>query len=250
MPRVSLDWHVNDDMMIYASYGEGFRQQTGSDFQGNQFDPNLTESFELGFKLDLGTFEEGVDGTLTLALFQVDQSNILVNDDRPQAVAAGFFSFPAGEAESRGLELDANLAFDSGFKLWVSYAYTDAEFTNSNPDPDFGARIEEGDQLINSPKHQLSVQASQAFRVANLPAQVGAGLQYTDERAGWTGFDFELPEYTTVRVFGQIEPMERVTVRLDVDNLFDETFYTNSFADVWVEPGMPRRWRLTAAYAF
>ena len=68
------------------------------------------------------------------------------------------------------------------------------------------------------------------------------------ERIGFVGSDFTLPDYTTVRLFGEIEPVEGLSVRLDVDNLFDETFYTNSYADVWVEPGAPRSFRLTVTY--
>ena len=48
----------------------------------------------------------------------------------------------------------------------------------------------------------------------------------------------------------EIEPLENLSVKVAVDNLFDEEFYTNSFADVWVEPGAPQRFRLTAAYRF
>ena len=249
-PQVGAVYLVNDGFSLYASYGEGFRQQTGSDFQGNQFDPNLTESAEFGFKWDLLNSVDGMSGTITLGAFQVDQSNILVNDDRPQATAAGFFSRSAGEARSRGLEFDANIETDSGINLWFSYAYTNAEFTNSNPDADFGALIEEGDPLINSPDNQVNVQASKDLRVAGLPVQFGGGVLYTDERLGWTGFDFTLPSYTTARLFGQVELESGLALRVDVDNVFDEEFYTNSFADVWVEPGAPTRWRLTASYDF
>ena len=249
-PQFGAVYTVNDGFSLYGSYGEGFRQQTGSDFQGNQFDPNITESAEIGFKADLESFFDGIAGSVTFTIFQVDQSNILVNDDRPEAVAAGFFSRSAGEARSRGIELDANLSTESGFNFWFSYAYTDAEFTNSNPDADFGALIEEGDPLINSPENQLNIQISQDFELRGMPSQVGAGVLYTDERLGWTGFDFFLPSYTTARAFAEIEPIEGLALRVDVDNLFDEEFYTNSFADVWVEPGAPRRYRLTASYAF
>ena len=83
-----------------------------------------------------------------------------------------------------------------------------------------------------------------------MPAQIGAGVLYVGERNGWVGSDFTLPEYTTARIFGEIEPVDNFSIRLDVDNLFDETFYTNSFANVWVEPGAPQRFRLTAAYRF
>ena len=249
-PQFGSVYMVNDGFSIYASYGEGFRQQTGSDFQGNQFDPNLTESAEFGFKWDLLNRANGMSGIVSLAAFQVDQSNILVNDDRPEAVAAGFFSRSAGEARSRGIEFDVNVDTASGISIWFSYAYTNAEFTNSNPDADFGALIERGDPLINSPEHQLNLQASKSFVVGGMPALIGGGVLYTDERLGWTGFDFTLPDYTTARLFGQVEVTEALSLRVDVDNVSDEDFYTNSYADVWVEPGAPTRWRFTAAYSF
>ena len=249
-PQLGVVYLVNDGVSLYASYGEGFRQQPGSDYQGNQFAPNLTQAAEIGLKLAMAQFSEGVSGSLTLSLFDVDQSNILVNDDRPAAVAAGWFSHDAGEARSRGFEVDANLAFEGGAEVWLSYAYTDAEFATTSLEADWGVTIEAGDPLINSPEHQLSLQVSQDFQVGGRAAQVGAGLQHTGERLGFTAFDFTLPSYTTARFFGQIKPTERVAIRLDLDNAFDETYYTNSYADVWVEPGAPRRYRVTASYSF
>ena len=249
-PQIGAVYLVSDGLSVYASYGEGFRQNTGPDFQGNPFEPNVTESAEIGLKVDLNHYFDNVYGSVTATVFDIDQSNILVNDDRPEAQAVGFFSRSAGEARSRGFELDAALETEGGLSLWFSYAFTDAEFTNSNPDADFGATIEVGDPLINAPEHQLSIQASQRFELSGRPAQLGAGVQYTDERLGWTAFDFFLPDYTTARLFGEVEVADGLTLRLDVDNLFDEEFYTNSYADVWVEPGAPRRYRLSASYDF
>ncbi len=249
-PQFGVVYSVNQGVSLYAAYGEGFRQQPGSDFQGNQFAPNLTKSVDVGIKLDVAQFSDRASGSLAVSLFQLDQSKILVNDDRPEAVAVGWFSRDAGEARSRGVEMDANLAFAGGFNLWLSYAYTDAEFTNSNPEADWGVIIEAGDPLINSPKHQANLQISQNFEVAGMQAQLGAGLQYTDDRLGFTAFDFTLPSYTTVRFFGLIEPTAGFRIRVDLDNAFDEAYYTNSYADVWVEPGSPRRYRVTASYSF
>lgn len=250
-PQIGAVYRVNDGVSLYASYGEGYRQQTGQDFQGSQFDPNITESAEIGLKVDLSELYDNVTGSASITLFQVDQSNFLVNDDRPEATAVGFFSIPAGEAESSGLEFDANLQFENDLSLWISYTYTDAEFSNSFADADgFGFTIDAGDPVINSPENQLNIQASKGLSLAGVPARVGGGVYYTDERNGFVGSDFTLPSYTTVRAFGEIEPRDGLSLRLDIDNLFDETFYTNSFANVWVQPGTPRRWRFTATYAF
>jgi len=249
-PQVGAVYRADDGISLYASYGEGFRQQTGSDFEGNQFAPNITESYEIGVKAELGTYFDNLSGLVSLTAFQIEQSNFLVNDSRPEAVAAGFFSFPAGEARSRGIEFDVNLAFDSGFNFYLSYAHVDAEFTNTNPDESFGAVIEEGDALINSPRNQLAIQVSQDFSVGNSLASIGSGLLHVGSRNGFTGFDFDLPAYTTVRAFAEIEVIEGIVLRADVDNVFDETFFTNSFADVWVQPGSPRTFRGTVRFSF
>ena len=242
-------YEVNDGLSVYATYGEGFRQQGGVDFLGNQFDPNLTESIEGGLKADLGSFFNSLDSTATLAVFQIDQDNILVNDDRPENTS--FSSFPAGEARSRGVEFDANASFANDINFWVSYAYTDAEFRNTFQDADgFGFTINSGDPLINAPQHQLTLQASKGFELADMPGLIGGGLLYVDDQNGFVGSDFTLPSYTTLRAFGEIEPLENIALRVDVDNLFNETFFTNSFADVWVQPGAPRRFRVSATYSF
>ncbi len=250
-PQVSVVYMLNEGTSLYASYGEGYRQQTGQDFQGNQFDPNVTDSTEVGFKTDLSALSDSVDGIFNLTLFRVKQSNFLVNDDRPEATAVGFFSIAAGEAESTGLEVDTNLSFDNGVGLWFSYAYTDAEFLNSFADADgFGFTIDAGDPVINSPEHQASLQVTKDFDVDNTAIKVGGGLLYVGERNGWVGADFDLPSYTTARVFAEADFNNNVSLRFDLDNAFDETFYTNSFANVWVEPGAPRRARLTLTYNF
>jgi iron complex outermembrane receptor protein len=35
-----------------------------------------------------------------------------------------------------------------------------------------------------------------------------------------------------------------VRLSLDIDNVFDRTYYTNSFQSTWVAPGMPRTFTL------
>ncbi len=246
-PQAGLLYRATDGISLYASYGEGIRQLSGADFEGNSFDANKSTSFEAGIKLDLAAVFPGVQGSASATVFDVDQSNILIFDSRPEAAGE---LIPAGEARSRGLELDANASFDSGLRLWLSYAYTDAEYTNSGTDSATFTTFDAGEPLINSPDHQLSVQASQSFEIANVGAQIGGGLLYVGERNGEVGADFDLPDYTTVRLFGQIEPVENIAIRLDVDNLFDETFFTDSFASVWVQPGAPRTFRVSARYSF
>ncbi|AEF03290.1 TonB-dependent siderophore receptor [Alteromonas naphthalenivorans] len=248
-PQLGAVYLLDDSISFYATYGEGFRQLTGSDYAGNPFEPNQSESTEVGVKTDLTSFFNNVRGDITLSIFNIDQSNILVFDSSDEA-SDGFFLTPGGEARSRGVELDVNAEFSNGISLWVSYAYIDAESTNDAADANFVASIEAGDPLINVPENQLSVQVGKSLTVSDMPVRLGTGLLYVDERLGQTATDFYLPSYTTVRAFAQIEPVENLVVRAEVDNLFDKEHYTNSFADVWVEPGAPRRFRVSASYRF
>jgi len=248
-PQLGAVYLLDDSISFYATYGEGFRQLTGSDYAGNPFEPNQSESTEVGVKTDLTSFFDDVRGDITLSIFNIEQSNILVFDSSDEA-SDGFFLTPGGEARSRGVELDINAEFSNGIALWVSYAYIDAESTNDAADANFVAAIEAGDPLINVPENQLSVQVGKSLTVSDMPVRLGTGLLYVDERLGQTATDFYLPSYTTVRAFAQIEPVENLVVRAEVDNLFDKEHYTNSFADVWVEPGAPRRFRVSASYRF
>ena len=77
-PQVGAVYLINEGVSVFASYGEGFRQQTGSDFLGNQLDPNITESAELGVKVDVGALTDNINGSINLAFFDVDQSPCLL----------------------------------------------------------------------------------------------------------------------------------------------------------------------------
>ena len=80
--------------------------------------------------------------------------------------------------------------------------------------------------------------------------QLGAGLLHVGGRLGYFGTNFELPGYTTARVYAAYRLNANVTIRADIDNLFDEEFYVNSFSELWVQPGAPTTWRISAEFGF
>ena len=94
------------------------------------------------------------------------------------------------------------------------------------------------------------MQASRDFTVAGAPLTVGGGVLYVDERLGETATTFTLPDYTLVRAFVNWEPTAQTSIRAEIDNLLDETYYTNSFSQLWVQPGTPQRLRLSAEVRF
>ena len=240
-PQAGVVYEVDDGFSVYAAWGEGFRANSGADAAGNAFSPEESSSIEVGARLAL------LDGALdmTLALFRMEKENILTADP-----ANAGFSITIGEAESRGVEFDVTGTLPGDVQLLLSYAWVDAEATQDVLDFNFALVIDEGDALINVPEHTLSLQLAREFALGGGALTVGAGVRYVDERLGETATDFTLPDYTVARAFAAWRLDERFEVRAEVDNLFDETYYTNSFSRLWVAPGADRNATVSLRYRY
>lgn len=239
-PQLGLVYALSDAVSLYSTYGEGFRANSGADFAGQAFEPNQSDSLEAGVKFEL--LNRQLQGNV--AVFELTQQNMLGSDAQNPG-----FSVAIGEARSRGLEVDL-LGRLAEYNLHFSYAYVDAEATRGVLDADFGRQIASGDRLINVPRHTVSSQLSRELALAGRPITLGAGVLYVGERLGETAVDFTLPAYTLVRVHADYEISNTITLRAELDNAFDEEYFPNSYAQVWIQPGTPRRARISAEVTF
>lgn len=238
-PQFGLVYKATDSLSFYAAYGENFRPLSGAT-DDNNLEPNQSKSTEVGLNFTLN------DGALegTLAIFDVEQSNI-------STVDADFNATAIGEAGSQGVEFDLHGKLNDHLSLWLSYAYVDAETENAFNDPNFGTEVPAGSDLLNIPEQQLSLRFVQTTELAGKPLSLIGGLLYVDERNGFfSKQDFKLPSHTTVQVSANYKISDAVELRAEINNLFDEEYYSNSFADVWVQPGTPRNVRVSAAFRF
>jgi iron complex outermembrane recepter protein len=240
-PQAGIVFEASKAVSLYAAYGEGFRANLGATAGGTLFDPETSKSAEIGAKF--GLFDDKLQGTVSL--FTLSKSNVLAADPGNPG-----FSLPIGKARSRGLEVDLNGKLPGDIDLWFSYAYVDAEARANVNDLNFGLAIKIGDPLINVPKHSLNVQASRAFAIGDTRLTLGGGVQYVGERLGETGTSFVLPDYTLARLFAAWRVQENVEIFADVTNLFNTTYYTNSFAQLWVQPGTPRAGSVAVRFSF
>lgn len=240
-PQVGAVYALTDALSLYASYGENFRPLSGADFEGRPFEPNRSRSRETGLKY------EAPNGGLsaTASVFLIDQDNILVADP-----ANAGFSIAGGRARSQGFEFDLQGSLGENSMIWLSYAYVDAEMRNSVFDPNFALPVSAGDRLLNIPEHTLSLLLAHELQWAGHPFRIGGGLSYVGERLGEVGSDFELPGYTLVRVFASTRFGENLELAAELNNLFNQTYYTNSFSELWVQPGTPRTARVSLRYQF
>jgi iron complex outermembrane receptor protein len=240
-PMAGLVFEPSRSVSLYGSYGKGFRPNSGVGFNGEPFAPETSESYEIGAKFVTA------DGRVnsTLSLYKMKKNNVIVADP----VNAGF-SIPGGSARSKGIEFDVNAKLGAGFELFVTYAYTDAEWATNTLDPNFGFQILEGDPLINIPKHQGNALLFKTFSIGDHEAMLGAGVTYVGRRLGETATTFFLPSYTIARLTGSIDITDEIKLSADVNNLFDKKYYASSYSAFWIQPGAPRSFSARASFKF
>jgi iron complex outermembrane recepter protein len=231
-PQIGLVVKASEALSFYAVYGSGFRSNVAITPSFSTAAPETSKSYEIGAKFNL--FDNKLNGTV--AFFSLDKSNVLAAD-----LANPGFSTTIGKAGSTCFEIDLTGKLPGDLDLLFSYAYVDAKAKADVLDPNFSLQIRSGDPLINIPKHSLNAQLSKRFVIGDgMGLTFGTGVQHVSKRLGETATNFFLPSYTLVRAFANVDVTENISIFADVKNLLDETYYTNSFARLWVAPGSPR----------
>jgi len=128
--RVSLDYSVSENMMVFGSVSEGFRS---GGFNGRaianpavldvEFNPETLLSYEIGFKSDLQDGRFRLNG----ALFFTEYTDMQFS-----AILAGTPSVitdNAGESEITGFELNGFYYFSDNTRLDYSLGHMNPEFT-------------------------------------------------------------------------------------------------------------------------
>jgi len=239
-PRLGLVYLLNAEVSVYGSYSEGFLPLSGTDFYGNAFAPEQSQSLELGVKFQL----HGVSGTL--ALFDADKSNILTSDP----INVGF-SAPLGKARSQGIELDLQHRLTDSLQAILSYSYLDTRTVVDAVNLDWGLVVPAGSRLVNVPKHTLSATLSQQLQLAEFPVTLGGRLRYSSAKLGDSVMpSYQLPSASLWSLFASVEVAPQWQLEAVFENLFDRHYIQSSYSALWSVPGEPRSARFSLRYDF
>ncbi|KAB8064267.1 TonB-dependent siderophore receptor [Janthinobacterium violaceinigrum] len=234
-PRAGLVYQPSKAWSLYASAAKGFRPNSGISIANQAFPAERSRSYELGAKLETGKL------TGTVAVYDIRKSNVLTTNP-----ANTDFAIAAGEVGSRGLELDVSGEVARGLRVSGAYAYTNATVTRGD------ATIVTGSRFANVPRHSANVLATQQFALGTGTASVGGGVHHVGERLGDVAVSssFTLPAYTTARLLASYAPNAQLRLALNVENLFNRSYYASSYSPLWVAPGAERTLTLNAHYRF
>jgi len=241
-PRVGLVYQPTKTVSLYATAAKGFRPNSGLSRLGEAFPPEKSRTYEVGAKYD--SADNKYSGTV--ALYQITKKNVLTFDPVDTV-----YSIAVGEVESKGVELDFSGEVARNLRLTAAYAFTDSKVTKSNAAA-AGTGMAEGRRFPNVPRHSANLFAIYSLPLGSGTASIGGGVSYVGERLGSVDVanDFTLPAYTTVKLVSSYDITKQLRLSLNVDNLFNKTYYASSYSDLWVFPGTERKFTLTAQYKF
>ncbi|MCP5181585.1 MAG: TonB-dependent receptor [Pseudomonadales bacterium] len=126
-PLVSLTWNVTEDVMIYATYSEGYRDGSyAARFTGvvpdplPNYDPEYVKNYEIGMK------STWLDGRmrLNLTLFNMDYSDMQISASS-SAVATSSTKENLGDATLQGLELELSALVNEYLTVGVNLGVMD-----------------------------------------------------------------------------------------------------------------------------
>ncbi|CAB3728955.1 Ferric-pseudobactin 358 receptor [Achromobacter ruhlandii] len=246
-PYAGVVQDLNPNLSAYASYTEIFKPQENIGVDGNVLKPMTGQNYEIGLK---GEF---LDRRLNaaLALFQADQKGRanLVNDS--DLCPPGIFSCyrAAEKVRNRGLDLEINGAITPAWNVSLGYTYTVSKYVQG----------EQSGQAFssNTPRHLLK--ASTDYR---LPGQwnklrVGgsvyaqSGIYESSSPDADTPYRIRQAPYTLVGLHAVYDVNKNLALQLNVDNLFDRTYYQTVGNDnYWNFFGQPRAIRLALRATF
>lgn len=174
-PSVTLQFDINRDVMVYATYARGsksggFVSNTYNvSAAGFQFRPERSTNYEAGIKSTL------LDGhaTINLSVFRTEFKNLQQSAYDPDQRT--FITRNAASARSQGVEFEMQLLPDPSLSFTASVAYLDAKFLDFPGAPCFA---EPGNCVSSNP--------------ATLPNYAGVPLLFAPKLSGNVGFRHQL----------------------------------------------------------
>ncbi|WP_374655224.1 TonB-dependent receptor [Dongia sp.] len=152
-PEATLVYHIDDDNLAFAKYSRGFKSGGISPFidtgnKANRYDPETTDSYELGIKTNWLNERLSVNASLFYIDWK-DQQAVIYTTPFTRIISN------AAAATSMGGELEIAARLTENLGLTAGYGYTDAEY-DEFVDEILGADYS-GNPLPYAPRHSASV---------------------------------------------------------------------------------------------
>jgi len=219
--RVGLNYLFDNGFTPYASYSTSFFPVPLTTSAGDPLKPEEGEQIEAGIKYQ----PKGSKSWALVSVFDLTKQNATNQD------AVGNYS-QTGEIEVKGVEFEAVLDFDNGWKILGAYNYWNAEITADANAANVGNRPE------RIPEHIASLWLDYTFGTGMFKGLgLGAGVRYVGETFGDAANLYEVPDHTLLDAAIRYD-WNKWRLSLNVSNLLDEE-YVGTCGSNTFDPALP-----------
>ncbi|HLZ65655.1 MAG TPA: TonB-dependent siderophore receptor [Aliidongia sp.] len=238
-PRAAIVVKPSETQRYYFSYGTSFdpsAEALSLTATTANLKPVKSDTYEVGTKLDW------LGGMLTTsgALFRTEVTNAQTNDpDHPNVTIL------AGNQKVDGFEFDIEGHITPEWEILAGYTYLDAKTVAS------GNPAAVGKFLLNTARNAINLWTS--YYITD-DIEVGAGGNWLGKRFADIANTASIPGYVVWNASVSYKVTDNVTLQLNGENLFDKTYYANSYfasaAENHVIPGAGRTFLFSTSFTF
>ena len=233
-PRIGVIFKPRDNLSLYGSFSQSFLPRSGDQFltlsaTQQNLEPEKFANHEVGVKWDVRP-----NLNLTAALFQLERTNATTPDPANPTTTIN-----VGETRTQGIELAATGRIRPNWQVAAGYAYQDAVLKGNDTV-----------RLAQVPEHQFSL-----WNRYEVTDRLGFGLGVVHQSSQYAAIRTSaaatrLPGYTRVDAAVFYDLSDTLQLQLNVENLFDRSYFPDAHNNSNISTGAPLNGRVTLSARF
>jgi catecholate siderophore receptor len=235
-PRAALVYKPIEPVSVYGSYTMSYLPSSGDQFSSltaitQQLKPEQFTNYEVGAKWDARA-----NLSVTTAIYRLDRTNTRSTDPNdPTRIVQ------TGSQRTNGYEIGVNGYVAPRWQIAGGYAYQNAYITSATASAALGAIVGQ------VPRHQFSLWNRYQFA-----PRLGAGVGVISRSDMFAAIDdtVTLPSYLRTDAAVFLALTDRLRLQMNVENLFDATYFINADSNTNISPGSPRAVRIALTTRF
>jgi len=236
-PRAGLVVKPIETLSIYGNVSLAYQPRAGEQLASltlttQSLDPERFNNYEVGAKWELAK-----SLAVTGAIYRLDRNNVVAPDPNDPTR-----SVLLNAQRTNGVEVEVSGGITSRWRVAGGYAFQDGFLTETLSSTSLAGAV-----LGLLPRHSVSL-----WNRVDLSPRWAVGLGLVHRGDSFTSVDntVVLPAYTRADtgVFFNVTP--RVRAQLNVENLFDASYYVTAHSNTNITPGTPRALRLSVTTRF
>lgn len=245
VPYVGAIYDLNDTYSVYASYTDIFMPQENynRDRENKLLEPDEGQNWEFGLKADF------LDGRLnaSAAYFEIHESNRALSDDEynNQTPIPSNYAYKSSKAVTKGYEVEVSGEIAPGWQLQAGYTHKVVR--------------DDKDVKISTfePEDQVKLYTTYKLKGNLDKLTVGGGVRW--QSVGWQDIynnphkgyeEFSQDAYWLVDLMTRYQLTKNVSATLNLNNIFDKSYYTNIGFYNSAAYGEPRNVMVTTRWDF